>query len=1383
MLTVKKNVPVLLVNGRAFGDPLDQSAGWLNFALNPFANPAEGGSIVKPRVITTTSFSDETQGDLSGEDCVFLCDVPSLSLVETRRLEGHLRRGGGVVFCLGGQVQVGEYNRMLYNDERKLLPLPLVGVQSSGNLFQYQLAPKDNKWEPPLAAFQNENDRLTLLSPRFIRYIRTGNPAPGTLPCREVMSFTPVQVPGKDTRKAQAPLSGPAIVEWRPPALLDRQVQRDSDVPPPAPRMRGRCVLITTPVNSDWGAWPASPSYPALMNELVFFASAGRLQAQAIEVGQALELYLAGAAGDDATVQTPDGREDRGRTQNLDDGSVLRWHDNDISGVYRVRLEKSPREHLFAVNVPALNPLGQGSESDLTRTTREELQKVYPDWELQTVKQLNEIVRKPLGDSATSEEEVYQPLGPAIARWLLLLVLGLVFAEVLLAWLFGHYTSAVTLEETQTTRLITWPTRLLNAMPWVLLAFGLGLGAVLVQEGLTGDCLTEGSRGFLERFMGIEAPAAGEGSRWRLEYLPYLLDGKTDPWLAGGVFLAGALLVWFVYSREGQKPTRAQRLTLMSLRLGFLLLLLVVLLPQQQLHFERQGNPDVVLLIDDSQSMSGTERYEDAGVRAAADDLAGEAKRLAQDKHALAVRKEELAQQREEASKKSPQNEVERARLAQEARQLVEEARQLEQEAGYLEKATSGADLQRLHLLQALATRGKLRFLTDLMKQHKVKVHVYHCSTRAARLAQASSVDELSRVGDAIQGLVASPRNDSSHLGAAVRQVINDFRGSSLAAVLMLTDGVTTEGEDLTKVARYAGQMNVPLYFVGVGDAHEIRDVYLHDLQAADGVWVNDKLVFDLKLTGQGYKNLTPTVFLREKGKNKVLDQQRVQVDPGNKTAKVQLQYQPTEPGEKVYEIETPVQEDEVEKDNNKLVKQISVRESRLIKVLYIEGYRRYEYHYLKTLLDRESARIKGNKTVELKTLLLDADPEFVRNERTALAEFPTRKELDGYDVVILGDVDPRAPKMEGHLKDLAGFVQDRGGGLLVIAGEKYMPRAYKDSPLKDILPIQVVGDRANDPDVPMVDGYRLEMTPAGRIHAMFKLSTDEKENVEIWGRLREQYWYCEGYIPKRAATVLAVHPRVRRADRKVEKEEEKGTGADDHPLAVQQFVGSGRCLFFGFCESWRWGFREDQYHYNTFWLQAVRYLSRSGLNRFDLKLDRQQHYRRGEPIKVLVRFPDDSPPPDPKAEIKVAWERKLPGKAGERAKGTLKLGPVEGSRTAFDGTLTETPEGEYTFTLVVPAVPEPKPRAECKVTAPPGEMYGLRMDQAAMESAAAETHGKFYTLATADNFLKDLQIRSRVTVSTSGPPWKVWNWLPIFFITLLFFTTEWLLRKRLNLL
>ena len=222
--------------------------------------------------------------------------------------------------------------------------------------------------------------------------------------------------------------------------------------------------------------------------------------------------------------------------------------------------------------------------------------------------------------------------------------------------------------------------------------------------------------------------------------------------------------------------------------------------------------------------------------------------------------------------------------------------------------------------------------------------------------------------------------------------------------------------------------------------------------------------------------------------------------------------------------------------------------------------------------------------------------------------------------------------------------------------------------------------------------------------------------------------------------------------------------------------------MFFGFDETWRWNWRDDQTYYNQFWIQTVRYLARSRLGKVELRLDRQTPYRRGEPIKVMVRFPDDEKPPSDQTKVKVNVERRIPGKESERETRTLELSRMESSRGTYDTTMTQTPEGEYRFSLIEPTA-KPRPQVECKVLAPPGELEMLRMNQAQMEEAATATQGKFYTLATADRLLNDLPTGNRVTVNSHGPPWLVWNSSALFLLALGLLTTEWLFRKQKNLL
>jgi hypothetical protein len=1319
VVTVKESVPIMLVDGKSTeGELLDRGAEWLKLALNPFENtPIPGFLPFRPKVLTESQFADVGLGDLTDYDCVCFCDVARISPAEVRRLETHLRRGGGAIFAMGDHVDFGAYNEALYRNGQGLLPARLEKKQTAKDRTWFQFK-DDDFTKPPLTAFGNQDDRASLDAARFRQYVKVvladrGGP-------RRVLNYGPVAAPGPMGPSLDGmPVGEPAIVEWQPPAAAfaadNEQAARDRQ---PGAHARGRVLLLTSTANMDWNSWPASPSYLAFMQELMRFAVSGRLKEQAVSVGDPLEEFLPpGAGAMDADVSTPDGRKETARTHSSEETNVLRWTDTDVSGIYRAVIGSHPQEHLFAVNVPAATLAEEASESDLTRATRDDLNRAYPEWQLQLVADLSDVSHSGGPTAAESaEDRVPQPIAPEIAQWLLLAVLALVLIEVIMAWRFAHYSGVASNEAIPSAG--TW----LPALALGLLALaGFVIGGSLLQYWFTGEFLgkPEFLRHFLEWLFGMAAPPPGEANHWELQFQSSVWDTEVDPWLAGLVAILGTALVIFIYREEASATHRVLRLVFVSLRVG-LLLLMLLLVREPQMIFVHQGLPDVVILIDDSLSMSTVDNYQDDTVRAAADALGKDAGLTAQD---------------------------------------------------------------RLNLAKALVTRPKGDWLATLLTKRQAKVHVYHCSTRAARIADVEDADHLKTAAEAVQKLNADPQNDSSQLGTAVRQAINDFRGSSLSAVIMLTDGVTTEGEDLEKVSKYASQMGVPLFFIGFGDAHEAKDLYLHDLQSEESVYVNDNIIFTVRLTGHGFPDLTVPVELREKGKDKVLASQNVKVDPSGKPEKVRIDYRPKEEGEKIFELRVPVQEGEVNVENNVVERTINVRKTKLIHILYVEGEPRWEFRYVKALLERENQRVEGNKSFDLKVLLLGADPNWIGQDKSAISEFPPKNELQHFDVVILGDFDPKLlPKGNENLQNVADFVKERGGGLLMIAGDRYAPHAYKGTPLQDVLPIDLLTDR--QPDVPPnpAEAFRPELSPIGRMHPIFSFnSRDEKENDEIWSGLKEMYWWSEGYEAKRAAEVLVTHPWLRRAGGKVARVQ--NAGLDGHPLVVQQFVGSGRSLFFGINETWRWRWREGELRFNQFWIQTMRYLARSRTGKVELRLDKQTPYRRGEPIRVTVRFPDDAPPPPAETEVKVVVERRPPKAApGDVDVQTITLAKVEGSRSNFEALLTRTPEGDYHFWLNSPAV-QPRPKAECKVLAPPGEMEVLRMNQMEMERAAEETRGRFYTLIDADQVLSDLPPGTRVTLNSSGPPLALWNLPWVFALALGLLTLEWVLRKRKNLL
>jgi hypothetical protein len=259
----RKEIRALLVNGRPGKERFDQATAFLSAACEVFSkdSPPADGPRIRHKVISMKDFSALGAKDLDKWDCVFLCDAPRLSADEARRLEAFVRGGGGVVFCLGPQVDVEAYNAELYRKGKGLLPVRLVKQRKGTDKQAFRFGCPENTFkEPPLNGFATEASRDLLGRVQFTSFILVEEPD-AKAKVRTVLHFEEVLMdkPEKGTR------AGIAMLEWRPFA-------DGKDMP------TGRVVLLTTTVNLEWNSWPVSPSFPVVVQELLRFVSPDRSQ-------------------------------------------------------------------------------------------------------------------------------------------------------------------------------------------------------------------------------------------------------------------------------------------------------------------------------------------------------------------------------------------------------------------------------------------------------------------------------------------------------------------------------------------------------------------------------------------------------------------------------------------------------------------------------------------------------------------------------------------------------------------------------------------------------------------------------------------------------------------------------------------------------------------------------------------------------------------------------------------------------------------------------------------------------------------------------------------------------------------------------------------------
>ena len=697
----------------------------------------------------------------------------------------------------------------------------------------------------------------------------------------------------------------------------------------------------------------------------------------------------------------------------------------------------------------------------------------------------------------------------------------------------------------------------------------------------------------------------------------------------------------------------------------------------------------------------------------------------------------------------------------------------------------------RLNLAKLILSENDGRVLKQL--SHRYRVAVYFAADGVERNANAAELPDVLRDVRALSA--DGPKSQATRLGDAVYHVLDDFRGRPPAAIVLLSDGVSTAGVPLASAAEDARRRGVPLVAVGLGSDHPPRDVELADVLVDNVVFVNDLVSVHVQVKATGLEGEPAKITLRREDKinasdatesastgstgaskpdsagstsaSTVVAEQTIVLPPTGQTISTHLVDRPTTPGDFEYVVEIAPVLEETNLDNNRQQRTISVRDEK-IRVLLIHGYPSYEFRFLKTLLERD-------RTVELATYLQDADPEFAEQDKTALRSLPVgREELFEYYVLLIGDVDPRLlPR--SVWQNVRAFAGEKGGGVAFIAGPRSLPWLYRDNPdVSALLPVEVddIGFAPDDTLPSEVSrGFVVQPTPLGLQSPAFQLGDKPAATEEVWRNLAPLYWLVDVGKVKPGAQVLAVGPADGPGSHALRGNEQ------NTPIIVFQYVGPGRVLFHAIDSTWRWRSGAGDVYFARYWVQTIRFLARGKLSSgrgAQLATDRRE-YQHGEPVALRARFLDPrlSPAGDEVAVL-------VNAAAQPRRRMTLHRNPaVDG---VFEGTLADLGVGQYEVLLAEPQLPESPPATRFRVVARPGELARTEMDAAALSSAAEATRGTFYTIADADQLLEKLPEGRRVPLENL-PPVPLWNqwWLVAAFLVCI--TNEWILRKRKGML
>jgi uncharacterized membrane protein len=409
------------------------------------------------------------------------------------------------------------------------------------------------------------------------------------------------------------------------------------------------------------------------------------------------------------------------------------------------------------------------------------------------------------------------------------------------------------------------------------------------------------------------------------------------------------------------------------------------------------------------------------------------------------------------------------------------------------------------------------------------------------------------------------------------------------------------------------------------------------------------------------------------------------------------------------------------------------------------------------------------DRTVKISCLLTSADPAF-RQEGSddpnrpaktwAITAFPTSPEqfLD-YDVVLLGDVDPRQ-FTDAQLQMISDFVSKKGGGFEMVAGPRWSPSAFRNTPIEPLLPVLISHVEPDDSRTSITEGFRPVVTKAGADSSIFRFFPDAMVNDEyVRNHLQPLFWYCRGTMAKPGVgIVLAEHP--------------SDIGPDDRkaPILVVGRFGAGRTIFSGIDESWRWRYYTGESIFNTYWVQQFRYLARGRkLGQRKLTFTRDQDiYEVGKQVTLRVRIlsADLLQQLSPPLAVEVVDD------ATNQTVRRLDLNRQEGATDIFSGSFTADKVGKFTVKLA--QVGGEAKSVSYTVETPQLELVDPTVDMAALSRLATDVP---IPLSQAAAKLPMIRSASRL-IPVPNTPQPLWNAPLVMVVFVGLITVEWMLRK-----
>ncbi|MEM9355938.1 MAG: hypothetical protein AAGB04_06975 [Pseudomonadota bacterium] len=249
--------------------------------------------------------------------------------------------------------------------------------------------------------------------------------------------------------------------------------------------------------------------------------------------------------------------------------------------------------------------------------------------------------------------------------------------------------------------------------------------------------------------------------------------------------------------------------------------------------------------------------------------------------------------------------------------------------------------------------------------------------------------------------------------------------------------------------------------------------------------------------------------------------------------------------GSNILEIELSETENELTTANNRVVVIAEgVREN--LRVLLVSGKPHAGERTWRNLLKSDAAVDLVHFTILRPPRKQDGTPI---NELSLIA-FPTRElfsqKIEDFDLIIFDRYQYRRILRQHYFDNIARYVRDHGGALLIAAGDDYAGRSsIVNTPLYPVLPAIPTGSVIEEP-------FKAKLTDLGERHPVTEALPGSGKKDPSWGR-----WFRQVDVTQERGQTLM-------------------NGVQDKPLLILERRGEGRVALLTSDQAWLWARRYD---------------------------------------------------------------------------------------------------------------------------------------------------------------------------------------------------------------